>query len=150
PRPPDSCTAFQNLAVAVQRRCLQLQLARQKIAPDFELIEKLRARANRAISVSAELAVVHAARGRLILYRAKTTPLRPGQRAVKLDGPAGEILFGGVEIRWKICSGKPSRPPGRVAGSEVFDADAVGRRIILRHWQPGDRFQPIGMPAPVK
>jgi len=33
---------------------------------------------------------------------------------------------------------------------EYFDADAVGRCIRLRHWLPGDRFQPIGMPAPVK
>jgi tRNA(Ile)-lysidine synthase len=35
-------------------------------------------------------------------------------------------------------------------GREVFDADAVGGRIRLRHWQPGDRFQPIGMARAVK
>ena len=28
---------------------------------------------------------------------------------------------------------------------EYFDADKVGRTICLRHWQPGDRLQPIGM-----
>jgi tRNA(Ile)-lysidine synthase len=26
----------------------------------------------------------------------------------------------------------------------------VGPRIVLRHWQPGDRFQPIGMKQSVK
>jgi len=33
---------------------------------------------------------------------------------------------------------------------EVFDADRVGKRVILRHWQPGDRFQPIGMDRALK
>ena len=31
-----------------------------------------------------------------------------------------------------------------------FDAAKVGVDIVLRHWQPGDRFQPIGMAQPVK
>jgi tRNA(Ile)-lysidine synthase len=35
-------------------------------------------------------------------------------------------------------------------GVERFDADAVGDRIILRHWRRGDRFRPIGMPSAVK
>ena len=35
-------------------------------------------------------------------------------------------------------------------GCEYFDADRIGARIVLRHWQPGDRFQPIGMPTPKK
>jgi tRNA(Ile)-lysidine synthase len=33
---------------------------------------------------------------------------------------------------------------------ELFDADKVGPSIVLRHWQPGDRFQPIGLPRPTK
>ena len=32
----------------------------------------------------------------------------------------------------------------------LFDADKVGSHVVLRHWQPGDRFQPIGMSKPVK
>jgi tRNA(Ile)-lysidine synthase len=32
-------------------------------------------------------------------------------------------------------------------GVESFDADAVGRVVRLRHWRPGDRFQPIGLGA---
>jgi tRNA(Ile)-lysidine synthase len=34
--------------------------------------------------------------------------------------------------------------------SEHFDADKVGHAIGLRHWRPGDRFQPIGMAGGVK
>ena len=35
-------------------------------------------------------------------------------------------------------------------GREFFDAGKVGATIALRHWQPGDRFQPIGMAKRVK
>src|SRR5205807_218356 len=31
------------------------------------------------------------------------------------------------------------------ANTEFFDADKIGRVIYLRHWQPGDRFHPIGL-----
>ncbi len=40
--------------------------------------------------------------------------------------------------------------PKKRLNSECFDADKVGGDIVLRHWQPGDRFQPIGLSAPVK
>ena len=33
---------------------------------------------------------------------------------------------------------------------ERFDAEAVGKAAILRHWSRGDRFQPIGMKSAVK
>ena len=33
---------------------------------------------------------------------------------------------------------------------EYFDADKVGARICLRHWQPGDRFHLIGGAAATK
>ena len=33
---------------------------------------------------------------------------------------------------------------------ELLDADRVGKNIVLRHWRPGDRFQPIGMKQSVK
>ena len=33
---------------------------------------------------------------------------------------------------------------------EYFDADKVGSRVLVRHWRPGDRFQPIGLGAQVK
>jgi tRNA(Ile)-lysidine synthase len=35
-------------------------------------------------------------------------------------------------------------------GGECFDAEKVGSPVLLRHWRPGDRFQPIGMASPVK
>jgi tRNA(Ile)-lysidine synthase len=40
--------------------------------------------------------------------------------------------------------------PTAQAGREIFDAERIGRTVILRHWRAGDRFQPLGMKAPVK
>jgi tRNA(Ile)-lysidine synthase len=33
---------------------------------------------------------------------------------------------------------------------EVFDADKIGGEIVLRHWRPGDLFQPIGLNSAAK
>ena len=38
----------------------------------------------------------------------------------------------------------------RRPNTEYFDADKVGARICLRHWQPGDRFHLIGGAAAAK
>ena len=43
------CLRFDQLPVAVQRRCVQVQLVRLGIVPDFELVEQLRARADRPL-----------------------------------------------------------------------------------------------------
>ena len=32
-----------------------------------------------------------------------------------------------------------------MTGTEWFDADRVGREVVLRQWRAGDRFQSIGM-----
>lgn len=40
--------------------------------------------------------------------------------------------------------------PKRNQAREIFDAEAVGPEVLLRHWQPGDRFYPIGGPGNVK
>ena len=55
------------------------------------------------------------------------------------------------------CVGLAPSKPGPVLsghqpqkGCEFFDADRVGGKITLRHWRPGDRFQPIGLKSAVK
>jgi tRNA(Ile)-lysidine synthase len=68
----------------------------------------------------------------------------------ELKGRAGEVEFDGARISWRIDLPKGvGRPKGGV-GRECFDADRVGSLVRLRHWQPGNRFQPIGMPCPVR
>jgi len=130
-----------------------LQLWRQGIAADFELIEQLRTIPQRPMALSgahqAEIYGVREASGLVRLRKAERTEFNAGSKEVELDR-AGEVMVDGVGVRWHIKSGKPTGPPGQKAGQEVFDADRVGSRIVLRHWQPGDRFQPIGMDATVK
>jgi tRNA(Ile)-lysidine synthase len=67
-----------------------------------------------------------------------------------LDGKAGEIEFDGARISWRVDSRKAVERAGAGVQQESFDADKVGSPVRLRHWQPGDRFQPIGMAGAVK
>jgi tRNA(Ile)-lysidine synthetase-like protein len=67
------------------------------------------------------------------------------------DSPnAGKVEFEGLVISWGICRRVPEAIPKSLTGREIFDADQVGSQVTLRHWQPGDRFQPIGMKASCK
>jgi tRNA(Ile)-lysidine synthase len=55
-----------------------------------------------------------------------------------------------VRIRWtRFAQAGPNLGKTR-SGLEVFDANKVGPRTVLRHWRAGDRFQPIGLGAQVK
>ena len=63
----------------------------------------------------------------------------------------GKCTFGGVSLAWSFhrAAGLPQRLPAR-KGHEWFDATQIGEKIQLRHWRPGDQFQPIGMTSPKK
>src|SRR5207247_6271405 len=61
-----------------------------------------------------------------------------------------EVPFDSVKIKWTLSVQRTRKLPGFKSGCEFFDADKIGSMIVLRHWQPGDRFQPIGMCQPVK
>jgi tRNA(Ile)-lysidine synthase len=63
---------------------------------------------------------------------------------------ANEASFEGVHVAWHIENGPRGHRAPKVPGAEYFDAEQVGPVIKLRHWRPGDRFQPIGMAQPVK
>ena len=69
---------------------------------------------------------------------------------VGMKDRAGEVEFDGARISWRIELPRTVGHPKAGAGRECFDADKVGSLIRLRHWQPGDRFQPIGMFCPIK
>ena len=74
----------------------------------------------------------------------------PESVEVALEGGPGKVDFGGAVIGWRIGRNRSVELPRRSLGLEVFDADKVGSPIRLRHWRPGDRFQPIGMAVSVK
>ncbi len=57
--------AFEALPLAVQRRCVQLQLPRLGIAANFDLIEQLRETADRPLTVNERVAVYRDAAGKV-------------------------------------------------------------------------------------
>ena len=165
---------FEQLPVAVQRRCVQLQLARQGVAPDFQLIEELRVRAEKNVAVgltgmdgvnghgSQQRGVGLPEGGDRVRYavrdRSGVVRVRVGAEEtfgteymqVDLQDRAGELDFGGVRVWWRVGSSGEYKRGNPTVGCESFDADRVGSPVVMRHWRPGDRFQPIGMTHSVK
>jgi tRNA(Ile)-lysidine synthase len=144
--------AFETLPVAVQRRCLQIQVAEQGVMPHFDLVEALRQTPNRPFTVNNSLAVSREKSGILhVRAIAKPTSNR-NETTVFFRGGAGVLAFDNVEITWKMLPIKRGivRARRSIPDCEFFDADKVGSPVVLRHWQPGDRFQPIGMTSACK
>lgn len=141
---------FERLHSAVQRQCIRLQLQRLGLPMGFELVEHLREFAGQPISATPDAVVRREAGGLVVRCVPRVTGF--GSESVEMDlTSGGEIEFEGVKLVWGrvAMSGKFRRPSPR-RGRESFDAAKVGPTIRLRHWRPGDRFQPIGMKKPVK
>jgi tRNA(Ile)-lysidine synthase len=143
---------FDELPVAVQRRCLQLQLAALDVTPNFDVVEHLREHPNRPVTVSERVTVCRDESGRVNVPESGNSTFEGGAVKVRLEGGGGEISFENTLISWKLqnaAAGTFRAPKPRVNG-ESFDADKLGSDIVLRHWRRGDRFQPIGLAAPAK
>jgi tRNA(Ile)-lysidine synthase len=162
--------SFDQLSVAVQRQVVQAELIQLGIPPDYELIEKLRTSAGQPVSICSiektraadsraqpNLLGWHLLRdstGLVHLQETASSGFDPDSLNCELRGNHGEIEFSHLRIRWQLkkSSGKhlQSIKHHRPASEESFDAEKVGSSIVLRHWRPGDRFQPIGMPFELK
>ena len=149
-RPQAEHYNFDKLPIAIQRRVLQFQLAEAGVAPDFGLIESLRQSADCFVSAGPKISVARDTGGRVVL-RAESIPQFNGNElAVKL-GRTGETTFGNRKFRWQVQAQKHTGgTPVPLRQGEFFDADKIGGGIVLRHWRPGDRFQPIGMKSAAK
>jgi tRNA(Ile)-lysidine synthase len=150
----------------MQRRVVQLQLLEAGIAADFVLVEQLRLTQNRPIAVgpgSGELdpnivreagEITFAVRDAAGIVRLEQHPpqarFASNRMTISLSEGTGEAVFDQVRVQWRTGVGGRQPVIRPAPGREYFDADAVGPMVVLRHWQPGDRFQPIGMGEPVK
>ena len=149
--------SFDQLSVAVQRRCLVLQLIQHGTPPHFNLIEQLRLEPGRRINLGhvEENALGHWVkrdpRGMLQFGSSRSDrPLfRDGMAIVDLKKNEA-VVFNAIKLRWTNTKLKAGTTPKRIKGQEIFDADKVTSPIILRHWRIGDRYQPIGMGSAVK
>jgi tRNA(Ile)-lysidine synthase len=144
--------SFARLHAAVQRQVIHVQLLRQGIVPDFDLIEQLRRGIEQPISLGPALAVFRDRAGRIARRRRAQSSFQAGEAVLEFNGSNGKTSFGGIEIRWEIISARNTVTRARTfaTGVEYFDADKVGAGVLVRHWRPGDRFQPIGLSARVK
>jgi tRNA(Ile)-lysidine synthase len=154
--------SFSMLPVAVQRRCLEIQAVEQGVAVEFELIETLREEPEKRVTVGASLTVWRDDSGQLHVQRGFEEKSFGAQRKIlRLGGPGikrkkvnttSTQIFDNVQFTWRILPGLDGivRAQNKQSNREFFDADKVGVGVVLRHWQPGDRFQPIGMPSAVK
>ena len=136
--------------VALQRRIIQAQLQRAGIATDYELIEALRCEPGRRITIRPGVSVERSTSGLIQYTTIAAMKFATETGAVTLGGRAGKFVFDGVQFRWRLSSAGKSLRRQRRSREEYFDADCIGSHVKLRHWQPGDRFQPIGMSAAVK
>jgi tRNA(Ile)-lysidine synthase len=142
--------AFASLPIAIQRRVLQLQLAGLGVPAEFELIENLRQSAGSFVSVGPALSVFRDAAGSLNLRKSPPVEFNANELTVNLAARTGAVNFSGVQFRWNFEGAKNRSRLSKRTGRESFGADEVGGQITLRHWRPGDRFQPIGMKSAVK
>jgi len=140
---------FEKLPVAIQRRVLRSQLAELGTAADFELIESLRQSPDVFVSVGPEFSVSRDVNGKVNLRGRQVSKFNERELAVKL-GRVGGVVFDGVNFSWRYDPAKRFARWQRKSGREFFDADKIGNKVVLRHWRPCDRFQPIGMKSALK
>jgi tRNA(Ile)-lysidine synthase len=141
-------TPFEALHPAIQRVVLQIQLHQAGIGTDHDLIAQLLQKPGAPVSVGPERCVRRDREGRVSLLRPPRTSFQHARVELNLEPPHQRANFAGLAVSWQFKRGLILPP--RHAGQECFDADKVGAKVILRHWQPGDRFHPIRMPKPVK
>ena len=144
---------FEQLPIAVQRLVVQRQLFTLGITPSFDLVEALRGKVGRVIEVAPGRRLQRNADGQVEEAEPAAEPkFSLAKREVSLVGQAGEVEFGGLKIEWERLVGGLAkwRELGQSEDREVFDAESLGQAITLRHWQPGDRFHPIGQVGTTK
>jgi tRNA(Ile)-lysidine synthase len=148
---PQRAQQFSALPTALQRRLVLKQIKEASLVPDFAHIEQLRNQLGRAVMLEGGVSVRLDQTGRLVRVIPQL-PLTFDRRKIGVSLKKDTtVQFGPVTLRWRIHSlRQPFGLPSSKTGRELLDADEIGREIILRHWQPGDRFQPIGLPKPAK
>lgn len=135
---------FDDLPLALQRRRLQQQLYDAGVSATFDVIETLRLRPTVPLRIDPRHLVARDSAGNLNL--SEFARWKGDTLSISVAEP-GSVQFGGLAIQW---SGRAVRTPRPTRNMECFDLAKVGAIVTLRHWQPGDRFQPIGGKSAVK
>ncbi len=87
-----------------------------------------------------------------IELRGTNAPAAPApavERAVRVPGVT-EVPELGVTIRTALTAQRPAQLSNSNKLRAVLDADAAGRKLVVRTWRPGDRIRPLGLPGSKK
>jgi len=141
----EKCTPFKRLHVAVQRWVIWHQLIDLAIVPKHYLIERLCESIERPFSIDKNRRLHRTADGIIHVSRITNSDHCPDETPINPKNHWEEYRFANIRIQCCI-----SKEPSRNFCGETFDADRLSEEITLRHWQPGDRFQPIGTEQPSK
>ncbi|MBN8249155.1 MAG: tRNA lysidine(34) synthetase TilS [Verrucomicrobia bacterium] len=141
---------FDTLPTALQRAVLRIQMVRAGHPVGFEPIERLRT-AGSVEEVAPGIRFQRDPSGRLRRRTANDLPaFDDNAQWLALAAPSGSATVAGTRVQYRLARSRPRRSGHAASAAEAFDADAVGDWVLLRHWQPGDRFQPLGFPRPSK
>ncbi len=146
---------FKELPTGLQRELVRRALIRLGVKPEFEWIERIRNEPYGSFwELPSGLKVQFIAHYPLLEPREQSAPMKFNDSSLDLviHDATGNVSFSGCNIRWERAQGDVSRYTKfkRKAGVEIFDADIVGERVLLRHWKAGDRVQPIGFSGSIK
>jgi tRNA(Ile)-lysidine synthase len=145
--------SFDELPVAAQREVLRQQLRALEVPWGFDLLEALRRVPDVPIQVRPNQRVIRERSGTVVLnppVSAATEPFLWDELRLDLREDHGEASFAGLRLQWRRQPSIAADLRGSDGSGECFDADAIGPEMRLRHWRPGDRFQPIGMQSAAK
>ena len=141
---------FEELHLAVQRWAIWHQLIELGIDPQYRQIEDLRLAVEKPFSLDPERVIQRDERGQLNVHEVYALKFSSSNTRIFPKERWNRAVFGNLGIRYRIDQSSPGPKPDRLQFQEQFDADRVGKAILLRHWHRGDRFQPIGMPQTIK
>lgn len=137
-----------DLPLALRRIHVRRQLIEQGVHPGHRLTQSLLQNIGRQVAGPGGLMLRLDSSGSLAKAEPQNDGFTTGECLVDIAGGVRMGAFAGLafEMDIRTRAGRGRQRPER----EVFDADAVGPAIGLRHWRPGDRFRPIGMRQDVK
>lgn len=81
--------------------------------------------------------------GRLVLCRSDARPADPPDFRLRVDAPGGVRLPGGGALTFKLVAIRELEP-GYNQRSRLVDAARAPFPLLVRNWQPGDAYQPLG------
>ena len=151
----DSSLDFKKLHKGLQRELMRRALIRLGVKPEFTWIERLRLALSGSLEMLPSGCLVKVLDRSPWLEQVKNhSDLEFENTSVEwvLNDISGYSSFSQCRFEWTIqkAEGTEFSYLSLKAEQEVFDADRIGQRILLRHWRAGDRIQPIGAPGCIK